>query len=369
MAAILSIKTIHRHISNRFEANVIAGKSIAGIIGDSPSRYSKSPALWNAAFRHLGMNAIYLPFDVNDAQVGDLLRVLRDSEQFMGVNVTVPHKVRVMDFLDTLDAGAARIHAVNTVVRSSDGKLTGYNTDGEGFVESLLLPTPEYPQGFMGSLDGIDVLLLGAGGSARAVAFHVSDQIGKGKLIISNRTIAHAQSLAGEIAQLGCQAIAINEQDVSIWAPNVALIVNSTTKGQGGLRKLSYGLATMLEPYSALAPAEPPVLAESLDAGFERHWRAAATSGIETNNRSSASLAAKIPSTTRFYDLIYHPEETVFLRHGRETGHQTMNGKNMIICQAVIAFCRRICQPQLQLLGRNNSEIQREVSAVMYSNW
>ena len=134
------------------DEKAIAGKTVAGIIGDSPSHYSKSPALWNAAFRHLGMNATYLPFDVDDAHVGDLLRVLRDSEQFIGVNVTVPHKVRVMDFLDELDPGAARIQAVNTVVRSADGRLTGYNTDGEGFIDSLFLPTPEHPQGFMPSL-------------------------------------------------------------------------------------------------------------------------------------------------------------------------------------------------------------------------
>src|SRR5512143_4021631 len=137
MAPILSISDIHRHISNRFEANLIAGKSVAGIIGDSPSRYSKSPALWNAAFRYLGINATYLPFDVDDDQVGNLLGVLRDSEQFIGVNVTVPHKVRVMEFLDALDPGAARIQAVNTVVRAANGKLTGYNTDGEGFIDSL----------------------------------------------------------------------------------------------------------------------------------------------------------------------------------------------------------------------------------------
>ena len=83
--------------------------AIAGIIGDGPSHYSKSPALWNAAFGRLGMNAIYLPFDVDHARVGVLLRTLRNSQCFMGINVTVPYKVRVIDFLDELDGGAARI--------------------------------------------------------------------------------------------------------------------------------------------------------------------------------------------------------------------------------------------------------------------
>ncbi len=369
MAPLLSIDDIHRHISNRLDPSAMAGKAVAGIIGDGPSHYSKSPALWNAAFKQLGMSAVYLPFDVDDAQVRDLLRVFRDSEQFIGINVTVPHKVRVIDFLDDLDAGAARIHAVNTIVRNDNGRLIGYNTDGEGFIDSLLQPSPEQPQPFMSSLDGIDVLLLGAGGSARAVAFHVSEQIGKGRLVISNRTIAHAQSLADEINKLGRQALAIDEEEVSAWAPKVGLIINSTTKGQGGLRKLSDGMATLLAPYSALAPANPPVLSEKLGDKFEASWLEAARSDIETNNRRSESLAATIPATTRFYDLIYHPEETVFLNHGRATSHRTMNGTSMIVRQAVRAFCQRICQPQLAQLRKDNDENFAKVAETMFRAW
>lgn len=369
MAPLPSIDAIHRLISNRLNDSAITGKSFAGIIGDSPSHYSKSPALWNAAFEHLAMNAVYLPFDVEAARVGELLKLLRDSEQFLGLNVTVPHKVRVMDFLDELDPGAARIQAVNTIVRSAHGKLTGYNTDGEGFIDSLLRPTPEHQQSFIPSLVGINVLLLGAGGSARAVAFHVSDLIGDGKLIVANRTLSHARSLAGEISKLGRSAIAIDEADVSLWAPQAGLIVNSTTKGQGGMRKLDGRQATMLAPYSALAPAHPPVLPDNLGDRFETLWKEKAESDIAANNHRSETLAAQIPGRTRFYDLIYHPEETVFLRHGRETGHGTMNGKNMIVCQAVIAFCKRICQAQLAQLGRDNDATRAQVTQVMRRAW
>jgi len=365
----MDISEIHRHISNRLDENTIAGRTIAGIIGDSPSHYSKSPALWNAAFRHLGMNAVYLPFDVVDGRLRSLLRVLRDSEQFIGINVTVPHKVRIMDFLDDLDAGAARIHAVNTVIRNANGRLIGFNTDGPGFIDSLLLPTPDAPAGFMQSLAGIDALLLGAGGSARAVAFHLSDHIGKGKLLIANRTVAHAQSLASEIARLGHQALAIDEEAISTWAPKAGLIINSTTKGQGGLRKLDDGMATMLAPYSALAPADPPILGEDLGERFEAQWHEAAHSDIQANNRGSEALAARIPQATRFYDLIYHPEETVFLRHGRLFGHRAMNGKHMIVRQAVIAFCKHICQPLLVQMGKDNEATRSQVADVMYRAW
>ncbi|MGH7817888.1 MAG: shikimate dehydrogenase family protein, partial [Candidatus Binatia bacterium] len=259
---------------------------------------------------------------------------------------------------------------VNTVVNNRDGKLVGYNTDGEGFIDSLLVPPPGQQEALMRSLDGsIDVLLLGAGGSARAVAFHASDRIGKGKLIIANRTFAHAEALAKEIQKLGREAIATDETEVAGWALKVGLVVNGTIKGQGGIRKLGNGMATTLEPYSALAPANPPILSDALGADFEATWRDSARADVEANNRTSEMLAQSIPKDTRFYDLIYAPEETVFLRHGRLTGHRTMNGKNMIVCQAVIAFCRRICQRQLAELTKDNEETFREIARVMYRAW
>jgi len=369
MESTLEITAIQKLLTNRIVKSVIGDKSIAGIIGDGPSHYSKSPGLWNAAFSRLGMNAIYLPFDVDDAHVGPLLSALKNSRRFMGVNVTVPHKIRIIDFLDELDADAARIGAVNTVVKDPDGKLIGYNTDGAGFIDSVLLPTPGQHQAFIQSLDGMDVLLLGAGGSARAVAFHLSDRIDKGKLIIANRTRKHAESLAGEIAKLGREAFAIDEMEVAIWAPQVGLIVNSTTKGQAGVRKLSGGKATILTPYSALAPANPPALSGDVPANFAKHWQDLAQFDIAANNQASEALARSIPQDTHFYDLVYHPEETVFLRQGRLTGHCTMNGKSMIVRQAVLAFCKRICRPLLSELGKNHDEAFRAVTEIMFRAW
>jgi shikimate dehydrogenase len=369
MATAKDIAAIEKIIVNPLERFAVGEKAIAGIIGDGPSHYSKSPALWNAAFRELTMNAVYLPLDVGAAQVGELLEVLRACDRFMGVNVTVPHKVRAIDFLDEIDGGAARIGAVNTIVKTAAGKLIGYNTDGEGFIESLLTAPPGEAQPFFRSLDGVSVLLLGAGGSARAVAFHLSDRLGPGKLIVANRTLEHAQALAEEIHKAGRQALAIDEAAIAQWAPEVALIVNCTTKGQGGIRRLANGTATILEPYSSLAPANPPALVAADDGNFENSWRAAANADIEANIRASQSLAKAIPADTRFYDLIYHPEETEFLRQGRMTGHKTMNGKSMIVCQAVIAFCQRICQRQLAHLGKNNAETFAQVADVMYRAW
>ncbi len=349
----------------------VGDKSLAGVIGDVPSHYSKSPSLWNAAFAQLRIDATYLPFDVEDAKLRDLLTAFKDCGQFMGANVTVPHKTRVMDFLDQIDPGAARIKAVNTIVRTSGGKLIGYNTDGAGFIDSIAKRQPDRDQPFMSSLKGTDILLLGAGGAARAVAFHLADVLNGSRLLICNRTPEHATALALEINTAGGNAMAIVEEELKLWAPKTGLIVNCTTKGQGGIRRLSKGMATRLEPYSALAPAQPPSFRETDfgQADFEPKWSQAAQSSIEANHRASMQLAASIPAQTRFYDLIYYPEETVFLRHGRMTAHSTMNGKAMIVNQAVIALYERICRAELHERGMDTLAIRQEILEIMYRTW
>jgi shikimate dehydrogenase len=347
--------SIQNCISNRLET-VIGDQWLAGVIGDAPSRYSKSPALWNAAFADLGMNAIYLPFDVAASRLPELVAAFRNSDRFIGVNVTVPHKVRMLNLLDELAPGVERIRAINTVVKDRASRLIGYNTDGEGFVQSILTRQPGRTDAFVKSLDGADVLLLGAGGAARAVAFHISDHLRKGKLVISNRSLDHAASLAGDLHKTGRNAIAIDETEVSEWAPKVSLIINSTTKGQGGMHPVSSSEVTSLEPFSALAPT--PALQSLLD-----------DTAVQANHEASMTIAASIPKAVAFYDLIYYPEETVFLRHGRLTGHPTMNGKAMIVNQAALAFCQHICSAELQARGTNNDETARRILEVMYRAW
>jgi len=368
MAIFKNFAAIQKCIVNRLEDSALDEKSIAGVIGDAPSHYSRSPRLWNAAFDDLGIHAVYLPFDVDDAHVGNLLAALKDTERFIGVNVTVPYKVRVMDYLDELDPGAQRIQAVNTIVRSRSGRLIGYNTDGEGFIESILTRQPGRAESFLSSLKEMTVLLLGAGGSARAVAFHVSDLLEGGQLVICNRTLQHAMSLAADLQKTRCHPLGISEKELAAWAPKAGCIINCTTKGQSGVRKLPNGMAVTLEPYSALAPAHPPALAESISQEQNTRLPATAAADIDANNSVSMALARSVPPETRFYDLIYHPEETIFLRQGRITGHPTMNGKGMIVNQATIAF-KLICNAELQARNIDNAQTHKQILEIMYRAW
>jgi shikimate dehydrogenase len=366
-----SIQAIQKCIGNPIDNARIGNRRIAGVIGENPSVYSKSPALWNAAFATLGLEAIYVPLDISANRLPELISALRDSERLLGFNVTVPHKVRVMEYLDELDPGAVRVKAVNTVSRTADGRLIGYNTDGTGFIESILTPQPGQSKSFIESLARLNVLLIGAGGSARAIAFHVADQLTSGRLLICNRTWTHAASLADEIRGAGKQAHAIPEEELPHRVLQAGLVINSTTKGQGGTHAMADGNVMSLDAYSALAAAHPPAVPRSeygkTDSQDDRVK--ALQADITRNNQSSLALAYSIPKDVAFYDLIYFPEETVFLRHARVTGHKIMNGKPMIICQATRGLFDHICKVELQARGLNTRETYDRITETMYRAW
>lgn len=358
-------------VSNRLERAAIGDKRMAGVIGDLPSTYSRSPSLWNGTFRALGLNAIYLPFDVPDTHLKGLLAALRRSEQLLGVSVTVPYKTAIMPYLDEVDEKAKQIKAVNTIVRTEDGRLLGYNTDDAGFLESILTAAPDQARPFVESLKGLDVLLIGAGGAARAVAFSLAEALGEGNLLISNRTSGSALALAKEIERVSGKPSAIEEDQVGQRASKVGLIINCSIKGQGGIRKIREGKITTLEPYSALAPANPAQIPQSQyrEPEFYRAWLRASLPDIAANHVASWNLALSIPLETRFCDLIYHPEETTFLQHGRLSGHRTLNGKGMLIAQAAHALCHLVCRQHLTRLGLYSSETYRRVLQTMYESW
>ena len=365
------IAQIQACVQNSLDRKLIGDKKIAAVIGDSPSRYSKSPDLWNAAFRELKADAVYLPFDVEPSNLAALMEAFRRSERIVVANVTLPHKIKIMDCLDDLDEKVRQTRAVNTIVRTQDGRLKGYNTDGEGFLESVLTPPPGQPEPFLRSLGGMSVLLIGAGGAARSVAFSVIERLQRGELLISNRTPEAARSLAEEVRKLFPRVRALSEEAIGEEARRVGLVINTSTKGQGGVRKAGDGKATVLEPYSALAAANPATLRQSAygDPEFYRDWLRASLSDIEANNRKSWEIAMSLPLNVAFYDLVYFPTETVFLRHGRLTGHRTLNGKGMIVAQAAEALFNRICRDYLQNAGLYNAETLRRVTEIMWSAW
>jgi len=194
------------------------------ILLGNPLGHSVSPPMHNRVFQSLGMDYCYLPVEVSDENLEKVFAGLTRMN-VAGFNVTIPHKIRIMEYLDELDPLAATIGAVNTIC-VQDGKTRGYNTDGIGFIRML-----EEETGI--SVEGKRFFLLGCGGAARAISMTLAYQ-GAEKIIICNRTRAKAEALAAEIndkirncaevvgESTGEQARALN---------NCAVLINCTSLG------------------------------------------------------------------------------------------------------------------------------------------
>lgn len=252
-----------------------------GIIGH-PIGHSISPLFQQAALDAIGFDGAYEPWDVAPEGVGEFVAGLR-SPGTLGINVTVPHKEAVIPFLDEVDDWASTAGAVNTIV-NRDGRLTGHNTDGIGFLRALREGAGFEPQGQA-------ALVLGAGGSARGVVYALA-RAGAARLVIANRTLERAERLAQISADSGVAAEAAALSDAPQAATDVALIVNCTSMG------MVHGPDETGSPLSA----------------------------------------ADIPSTALVNDLVYNPLETPLLREAARAGAATLGGIQMLVYQGAASF-------------------------------
>ena len=258
---------------------------LAGIFG-YPISHSISPPMHQAAFDHAGIDASYEAWETHPDDLANGVRRLRD-DSYLGANVTVPHKQAVIQHLDEVDEVATRIGAVNTII-NTDGRLLGTNTDAEGFITSLKVFGEIEPA-------GLDVVLVGAGGAARAAAHALADAH-IGSLTIANRTLDRAQSLVAEIKYLGADARAIGLQDTEIRSicARADLIVNSTSVG------MLHGPAEDDSPVPDGAISEGCVV----------------------------------------YDIVYNPPDTPLLMAAEKAGAHIVGGLPMLVYQGAAAWSR-----------------------------
>jgi shikimate dehydrogenase len=200
---------------------------ILGIFGD-PVAHSLSPLMQNAALQQTGIDAVYVPFHVKAAALGEAVGAIRFLD-IWGVNVTVPHKEAVCAFLDEVDASARLIGAVNTIV-NRDGCLVGYNTDASGFLRSL-------GEDLQFIARGKQVLLLGAGGACRAALVALC-QAGASRIAVANRTLPRAEGLVGEFAdtfgETRLESFGLDPEQLQVAAREVDLVVNTSAVGLKG---------------------------------------------------------------------------------------------------------------------------------------
>ncbi|RMF12515.1 MAG: shikimate dehydrogenase [Candidatus Dadabacteria bacterium] len=206
-----------------FPLTITAATRLYGILGH-PVGHSLSPAIHNPEFAACGHDAVYLAFDVPPGRLPAAIDGVR-ALGLAGLNLTIPHKEAILPLLDAIDPAAARIGAVNTVA-AEDGHLTGYNTDGIGFLNPLSARLGFQPRDKR-------VVILGAGGAVRAVAFALMDA-GVSEIVLANRTLQRAEALARDLRATGNTLVRTVAWDGPFTDPALAscdLLIQGTSLG------------------------------------------------------------------------------------------------------------------------------------------
>lgn len=248
-----------------------------GIIGH-PVAHSLSPVFQRAAFDHCGLDATYEAWDTEPAALKGRVVSLRGLD-YLGANVTIPHKESVIPLVDELGGQSARVGAVNTIVNRG-GRLFGFNTDGPGFVAALRNESAFDPAGKR-------VLLVGAGGAARGIGFALAEARAR-RIAIWNRTSSRAERLAADITDSGGDAVSVSKPGVQDYD----CIVNCTSVGMEGT-------GSETESPCDFFGAQPGALA---------------------------------------VDIVYQPESTAFLRAANSAGLRQLGGLPMLVYQGALAF-------------------------------
>ncbi len=253
---------------------------LVGVFGD-PVEDNPTGVMEEAAFAACGLNYRYLTLKVTDNDLDIAMKSIR-ALHMKGMNLTMPHKIRAIPYLDELSEAARIIGAVNTIV-VKDGKLFGENTDGKGFVQALS------NNGI--SLDGKNIVILGAGGAAKAIAVECA-LAGALQVSIFNRTQSKAEELAKVILE-NTKADATGhawEKELKI-PENTDILINATSIG-----------------FSPDITAEPDI------------------------NYST------ITDQMTVCDVVFHPAETEFLKSCAKQGARIVNGLGMLACQGALNF-------------------------------
>lgn len=254
---------------------------VIGIFG-YPVRHSLSPLMQNAAIEALGLNYIYVPFEVRPEQLESAVNGIR-SLGISGVNITIPHKEKVFPSLDEVTEEASLIGSVNTI-ENKNGRLIGHNTDSSGYIRSLREDAGFEPK-------GKNILVIGAGGAARGIIAGLSMNDASG-IFIANRTLEKGKILAEEFKNkfknINFSALPLSSLKDPKILSQVDLVVNATSM-----------------------------------------WLEEASPDVEF------SLT---PSYTLVSDIVYKPAVTPFLKKAQDAGLKTLGGLGMLIYQGAISL-------------------------------
>lgn len=250
---------------------------IVGIFG-YPIEHTLSPFMHNAAFEALGLDYCYIPFSVHPDNLRSAAAAIKVLN-IVGVNITIPHKEAIIPYLDGLDREAELIGAVNTIL-NKDGKLIGYNTDGRGFIKSLKEEGGVNPK-------GESVMIIGAGGAARAIAFSLAIER-VDKIFINDIISEKAKELSCAVSTK-TSTESIHIKDLKEGIDEVDILINATPLG--------------------MKKEDPlPIATELLSKGLF------------------------------VYDIVYNPPETPLIKEAKKRGAKTLGGLGMLLYQGALSF-------------------------------
>lgn len=256
---------------------------LTGLIG-YPLKHSRSPHMHNSAFQKLGLDYVYLAFEVEDGGIQEGLNAMKTFNA-KGFNVTMPHKQKVVELLDDVSDDAKIIGSVNTV-KNEKGKLTGYNTDGRGLVKAIEESGVDYK--------GKKIVMLGSGGAARAVAIQLAFD-GAAEIVMANRTLSKAEEIMKTINEKiptsKGKAIEMDEAKIKEELKDASILINCTP----------IGMKSTID--------QSPI------------------NNVDTFHKGLFVV-----------DIIYDPLKTKFISIAEEAGCKTMNGIDMMIYQGALAF-------------------------------
>lgn len=286
----------------------------SAIIGKNPSNGARSPFLWDAAFKELDINIKMLPLDISDySSANNVLNWLQEDMRFIGGAITAPYKSTTSDWLgDSQSEEAKTIGAVNCLRRTSDGRLFGTNTDGEGAVKSLT------SAGF--DFTNKSVLVLGIGGAGLSVATYVNKAIsGNGRLFLANKDEKKSLKLAKSL-----RAKHLTWPVLPKYLIGIDLLVNCTSVGTSLMQieniKSQFSL-------SLTCLGNTQLLKDKKDSDL-----------VNDNYEQSMLRLKKLKTSAWVFDINYNPPETFLLKIASSLNLQTLNGSSMNLYQAVLGF-------------------------------
>ena len=276
--------------------NIGVDTKLGAIIGTDIG-HSKSPAMMNAAYEKLGLDAYYYPMNIKEEDFGDVIRGI-SKMNYMGLTITIPYKLEVMKYLDEIDRTAEIIGAVNTI-KITEGKMKGFNTDGEGFVRGL-----EADKGV--NVAESTFVVVGAGGVSRAIMTVLASRKAAAddadreqgipacekKIYLANRTMKRAEELCDKLNKLVCDCCVPVPLDETLaqYIDKADVLVNATNVG--------------MPPQQDMTPVDTAML-------------------------HSGMLVA---------DVIYNPRKTKLLEAAEAMGCDIVNGQSLLLHQGKIAF-------------------------------